>query len=104
MKGKREDAKPIAKLQPRNGAKCWSGRGESNPRHSAWEADVLPLNYARGRIPAIVAPARLRQGEWFTPACPLPSLSCVSRLDPTRPMMPLPKALAGATGASFAGL
>src|SRR6185312_4596177 len=27
--------------------KCWSGRGESNPRHSAWEADVLPLNYAR---------------------------------------------------------
>ncbi len=27
--------------------KVWSGRGESNPRHSAWEADVLPLNYAR---------------------------------------------------------
>src|SRR5271156_2988544 len=26
---------------------CWSGRWESNPRHSAWEADVLPLNYAR---------------------------------------------------------
>src|SRR5581483_2902449 len=25
----------------------WSGRGESNSRHSAWEADVLPLNYAR---------------------------------------------------------
>src|SRR6185437_1677178 len=25
----------------------WSGRWESNPRHSAWEADVLPLNYAR---------------------------------------------------------
>ena len=25
----------------------WSGRRESNPRHSAWEADVLPLNYAR---------------------------------------------------------
>ena len=25
----------------------WSGRGESNPRHSAWEADVLPLNYGR---------------------------------------------------------
>src|SRR5690606_5007686 len=30
----------------------WSGRWESNPRHSAWEADVLPLNYARS------APAR----------------------------------------------
>src|SRR5579864_8233607 len=27
--------------------KPWSGRWESNPRHSAWEADVLPLNYAR---------------------------------------------------------
>ena len=25
----------------------WSGRRESNPRHSAWEADVLPLNYGR---------------------------------------------------------
>jgi hypothetical protein len=28
-------------------ARCWSGRLESNQRHSAWEADVLPLNYAR---------------------------------------------------------
>ncbi len=25
----------------------WSGRWESNPRRSAWEADILPLNYAR---------------------------------------------------------
>jgi hypothetical protein len=25
----------------------WSGRWESNPRHLAWEASVLPLNYAR---------------------------------------------------------
>ena len=24
-----------------------SGRWDSNPRHSAWEADILPLNYAR---------------------------------------------------------
>src|SRR5690349_3757466 len=24
-----------------------SGRRDSNPRHSAWEADVLPLNYSR---------------------------------------------------------
>src|SRR6478735_9274367 len=30
------------------GAECWSGRSGSNRRHSAWEADVLPLNYARG--------------------------------------------------------
>src|SRR5262249_54468913 len=27
----------------------WSGRWESNPRHTAWEAVVLPLNYARAR-------------------------------------------------------
>jgi hypothetical protein len=25
----------------------WSGRWGSNPRHLAWEASVLPLNYAR---------------------------------------------------------
>jgi hypothetical protein len=30
-------------------ANCWSGRRESNPRHTAWEAVVLPLNYARKR-------------------------------------------------------
>ena len=28
-------------------AERWSGRSGSNRRHSAWEADVLPLNYAR---------------------------------------------------------
>ena len=28
-------------------AESWSGRRESNPRHTAWEAVVLPLNYAR---------------------------------------------------------
>ena len=27
--------------------RTWSGRRGSNPRHSAWEADVLPLNYSR---------------------------------------------------------
>jgi hypothetical protein len=25
----------------------WSGRWGSNPRRSAWEADILPLNYSR---------------------------------------------------------
>ena len=25
----------------------WSGRRGSNPRRSAWEADILPLNYSR---------------------------------------------------------
>jgi hypothetical protein len=27
--------------------KDWSGRRGSNPRHQAWEACVLPLNYSR---------------------------------------------------------
>lgn len=27
-----------------------SGRWDSNPRHSAWEADILPLNYARKQL------------------------------------------------------
>ena len=27
--------------------KKWSGKRDSNPRHSAWEADALPLNYSR---------------------------------------------------------
>ena len=30
-----------------------SGRWDSNPRHSAWEADVLPLNYSRVVDPLI---------------------------------------------------
>ena len=29
--------------------KGWSGRRGSNPRHRAWEARVLPLNYSRGQ-------------------------------------------------------
>ncbi len=28
-------------------AKIWSGRRDSNSRLSAWEADILPLNYSR---------------------------------------------------------
>jgi hypothetical protein len=32
----------------------WSGRPGSNRRHSAWEADVLPLNYSRREVIANV--------------------------------------------------
>ena len=28
----------------------WSGRWDSNPRHSAWKADALPLSYSRSQI------------------------------------------------------
>src|SRR5688572_19870690 len=45
----------------------WSGRRGSNPRHRAWEARVLPLNYSRviGRATRIVAhvPAALFERE-----------------------------------------
>src|ERR1700685_3225975 len=40
----------------------WSGRWESNPRHSAWEADVLPLNYAR-MLARIAKRGGVRQGH-----------------------------------------
>src|SRR5580692_6522537 len=46
--------------KPRSSA-GWSGRWESNPRHSAWEADVLPLNYARA-LRRIAKRGRTRQG------------------------------------------
>ena len=41
--------------------KEWSGRWESNPRHAAWEAAVLPLNYAR-HCREISGAGRARQG------------------------------------------
>jgi hypothetical protein len=30
---------------------CWSGKRDSNPRPSAWEADTLPLSYSRQSEP-----------------------------------------------------
>jgi hypothetical protein len=36
----------------------WSGRWESNPRHTAWEAVVLPLNYAREDVIDIASSAK----------------------------------------------
>src|SRR3569833_1552266 len=54
------------------GGADWSGRGESNPRHSAWEADVLPLNYGRisveervlAGLPAVLKPRARGQKRW----------------------------------------
>ena len=31
----------------KTGVQLWSGKRDSNPRLSAWEADALPLNYSR---------------------------------------------------------
>src|SRR5262249_45968687 len=66
------------RLLPRKAAslpmrRFWSGRWESNPRHTAWEAVVLPLNYARDtnrlrpstsvdRQPSLFLYARPRRG------------------------------------------
>ena len=44
----------------------WSGRRESNPRHTAWEAVVLPLNYARAG-PSIAKARRQQQGAKAEP-------------------------------------
>src|SRR5487761_2706870 len=46
----------------------WSGRRESNPRHTAWEAVVLPLNYARIDAPTCAAPSSAAPDLWLIPA------------------------------------
>src|SRR5258706_15702509 len=33
-----------------SGGKTWSGQRDLNPRPSAWEADTLPLSYARSHV------------------------------------------------------
>ena len=38
---------------------AWSGRRGSNPRHPAWEADVLPLNYSRSQSMRVYHPVKL---------------------------------------------
>src|SRR5262245_61905518 len=48
---------------PFAGMSDWSGRWESNPRHTAWEAVVLPLNYARNLAQASGA-VRDMQRDW----------------------------------------
>jgi hypothetical protein len=40
---------PVGTIAPYKYFRYWSGRRESNPRHTAWEAVVLPLNYARNQ-------------------------------------------------------
>src|SRR5262249_54334063 len=60
----------------KSGRGDWSGRWESNPRHTAWEAVVLPLNYAR----VIKYLGRLREILWhgfsMSPAGQHTLLSC----------------------------
>ncbi len=51
---------------PRFRSGNWSGRRESNPRHTAWEAVVLPLNYARAS-PSIAKARCQRQGAKARP-------------------------------------
>src|SRR5580698_5407218 len=74
----------------------WSGRPGSNRRHSAWEADVLPLNYSRShtsrRCPIIasssVAPHSLFQSKDLRFHSPQ---NAVSTLPKTNVISTLPK-------------
>ena len=46
--------------------RLWSGRRDLNPRHSAWEADALPLSYSRTIIRMFIlhgAEASVKLGE-----------------------------------------
>src|SRR3990172_11061322 len=45
----KRDAGEPASLRSLN----WSGRWDLNPRPSAWEADALPLSYARSPLPIL---------------------------------------------------
>ena len=34
-------------VKRKDSADCWSGKRDSNPRHSPWQGDALPLSYSR---------------------------------------------------------
>ncbi len=62
---------------PAVGVKIWSGQRDSNPRRSAWEADTLPLSYARsGKVQASTDEFVGQEteegpdGAWRWPLCP----------------------------------
>jgi hypothetical protein len=48
----------------------WSGRRGSNPRHQAWEACVLPLNYSRAPVTCYSSPRAVRGGAHRSPLAP----------------------------------
>ena len=54
-----------------NQSEGWSGRRGSNPRHRAWEARVLPLNYSRSAVRILASP-------------PPPSIPSATRLSARR--------------------
>src|SRR4051812_49300247 len=66
--------------------KLWSGRRGSNPRHPAWEADVLPLNYSRS-APKVY---RTRQRLLIACRCPRPHESSPIYLSSSPPPSPFP--------------
>src|SRR5579884_165233 len=49
--------------RPAKWLESWSGRRGSNPRHPAWEAGVLPLNYSRSTTRAPRFPPETPSGE-----------------------------------------
>ena len=61
--------------------RLWSGRRDLNPRHSAWEADALPLSYSR----TIMCSCILYGAE----ASVKPAEAAVGLLQPDARMLPL---------------
>src|SRR5687767_15856109 len=63
-----------------------SGRPDSNRRRPAWEAGILPLNYARGARkmppPALGGKEAKWQGEFTLPPCLLASVSHLGPIPP----------------------
>ncbi len=56
-----------------------SGRGDSNPRPSPWQGDVLPLNYTRTRRSTV------KYARWTRPDSNRRSPPCKGGAFPTRP-------------------
>ena len=38
---------PLRENKKQRGNRVWSGKRDSNPRHSPWQGDALPLSYSR---------------------------------------------------------
>ena len=86
-----------ASLQDRR-RKKWSGRWDSNPRRPAWEADILPLNYARStkptaRLPPSEMEAHLKRQGYFVKILFASSLRRTDRPCPSSPSIPAKRAV-----------
>lgn len=73
--------------------RLWSGRRDLNPRHSAWEADALPLSYSRTIRTCVFYTARrllssLAKALWVFCSQTRESGRCLDRMSVHRTGMP----------------